>query len=173
MLLKAYMPAVRSAIGMPGLAGRSGQPVVAIEALSACTMRSYARLSAYGPDSPYPEMSQPISRGCRALSCRALSPRPSAVPGARFCTTTSADAISSSRMAPAGRVLEVERERLLAAVDPHEVRGHAADLGVVVAGEVAFSHPFDLDDARPHVRKLSRRERGADGLLERDDDDAG
>jgi hypothetical protein len=69
-------------------------------------------------------------------------------------------------------VLDVEREALLRAVGPHEVRGQALDGLVVAARRIAAARALDLDHARPHFRQLAGRERPGDHLLERDHGDA-
>ena len=70
-------------------------------------------------------------------------------------------------------MLDVERQALLRAIRPHEVGGEAAHALVVATREVAHAWPLDLDDARPEVGELPRRERCSDCVLERDDGDAG
>jgi hypothetical protein len=73
---------------------------------------------------------------------------------------------------PAGVVLEVENDGLLAPVQPHEI-GRLAVYGLVVATrEVAPVRPFDLDYPRAEVGELPGGEGGGDGLLEGDDEDA-
>ena len=66
-------------------------------------------------------------------------------------------------------VLDVERQALLRAVGPDEVRGQAAHARVVAAREVADAGALDLDDAGAEVGELARRERRGDRVLERDD----
>ena len=66
-------------------------------------------------------------------------------------------------------VLDVEGERLLAAVGPDEVRAQAVDAVVVAAGEVAGVGPLDLDHPGAEVGQLPGRVRRGDRLLERDD----
>ncbi len=100
-------------------------------------------------------------------------PRRAAAPGARFCTTTSASSrIRRFRIDLRFRVLDVQREALLRAVGPHEMRRQAAHALVVAAREVADAGPLDLDHARAEIGQLSRRERRRDRVLERDDGDA-
>jgi hypothetical protein len=43
---------------------------------------------------------------------------------------------------------------------------------VVVSREIAHARPLYLDNARTKIRKLTRRERRSDSLLEGDDSDA-
>jgi hypothetical protein len=69
----------------------------------------------------------------------------------------------------AGRPASV---RLLAAVEPHEVRCEAVHNAVVVAGEVAVTRSFDLDDAGAKVGEVAGGERAGDSLFERPDCDA-
>jgi hypothetical protein len=66
-------------------------------------------------------------------------------------------------------VLDVERQALLRAVGPDEMRGEAAHPGVVAAREVAGAGTLDLDDAGAEVGELACRERCRDRMLERDD----
>ncbi len=68
--------------------------------------------------------------------------------------------------------LQVQRQALLGAVGPDEVRGQPAHALVVAAGEVARARTFDLDDARAHVRQLAGAERRGDGVFQADDGDA-
>ncbi len=70
------------------------------------------------------------------------------------------------------RVLHVERQAFLRAVEPHEVRRQAFDRLIVVAREIADAGTLDLDHARAEIRELARRERRRDRLLERDDRDS-
>lgn len=86
------MAAAMSAAGIPAFTGCSGVPVTDTSPASHCTSMSYARLAAYGPDAPYPEMSTAISRGWSPHSVAASSPSRAAAPWARFCTNTSASA---------------------------------------------------------------------------------
>ena len=67
--------------------------------------------------------------------------------------------------------LDVEDDRLLAAVEPGEVGALAAGRGVVVPGEVA-AVALDLDHAGAGVGEPAGGERRRDRLLERDDQDA-
>ena len=69
-------------------------------------------------------------------------------------------------------VLDVERQALLAAVRPDEMRREAAHAAVVGAREVADTRALDLDDPRAEVGELPRAERRRDRVLERDDGDA-
>ena len=77
------------------------------------------------------------SRRCRRRSAsgalrrapRNDKPMRAAAPGARFCTSTSARASRRARSAGRLGVLEVERQALLAAVGPDEVRRQARGRG--------------------------------------------
>jgi hypothetical protein len=69
-------------------------------------------------------------------------------------------------------MLHVEREALLRAIGPHEVRGEAAHARVIAAREVADTGPLHLDHARAEIGELPRRERCRDRMLEGDDRDA-
>jgi hypothetical protein len=71
------------------------------------------------------------------------------------------------------RMLDVEGQALLRAIGPDEMRGEAAHPFVVGACEIADARTFYLDDPRPEIGELSRRERPGDGVLESDDGDAG
>ncbi len=74
-----------------------------------------------------------------------------------------------------GRVLEVDREALLAAVDGVEDRRIAADLGVAEiepAREVAAVGALDLDDPGAEVGKAQRAVGPGQELAHVDDDDA-
>jgi hypothetical protein len=70
-----------------------------------------------------------------------------------------------------GRLLEIERQRLLRAIEPDEIAGQPLDGGVVVTGEIAALGALDLDHARAEIGELARRERRRHGLLDRHDDD--
>ncbi len=62
-------------------------------------------------------------------------------------------------------VLDVERQALLRAVGPDEVRRQPLHALVVAAREVACPRPLDLDHARPQVGELARAERRRDCML--------
>ena len=70
------------------------------------------------------------------------------------------------------RVLEIERETLLAAVGPDEMRAQAVSSLVIAACEIATIRALDLDDARALIRQLPGTERRRDRVLQRDDGDA-
>ncbi len=70
------------------------------------------------------------------------------------------------------RVLHVEREVVLAALGPGEVRGRALDAPVAAAREVAGAGAFDLDDARGQVRQPAGGKRRRNSMFPRDDDEA-
>jgi hypothetical protein len=74
---------------------------------------------------------------------------------------------------PARAGLQVQGQRLLAAVEPDEVAGQALDRLVVVPGEVASPRPLDLDDPRSQVGELTGGKRRSDRLLDRDHRDPG
>ena len=69
-------------------------------------------------------------------------------------------------------VLEVQRQRLLGAVQPDEVAGQAAHGRVVATRKVADLWPLDLDHARAKIGQLASRKRRRDCLLQGDDRDA-
>ena len=69
-------------------------------------------------------------------------------------------------------MLDVERQALLRAVGPDEVRGQAAHALVVAAREVADAGTLDLDDAGAEVGELAGGERRGDGVLAGDDGDS-
>ncbi len=62
--------------------------------------------------------------------------------------------------------LEVDRQRLLAAVEPGEVGAGAVHDVVVLAREVAAVGPLDLDHARAEVGEVAAGERDGDRLLD-------
>ena len=66
---------------------------------------------------------------------------------------------------------QVQGQRLLGAVEPDEVAGHALDRFVVTPGEVPYAGALDLDDPRAEVGELAGGEGGGDRLLEGDDRD--
>src|SRR3979411_1468216 len=70
-------------------------------------------------------------------------------------------------------MLDVERQALLRAIGPYEMRGEAAHPFVVGTREIADARTFYFDDPRPEIGELPRRERPGDRVLERDDGDAG
>ena len=67
---------------------------------------------------------------------------------------------------PTACVLGVERQRLLVAVHPHEVRAEPVDAVVVAAREVAGVRPLHLDHARAEVGELPRGVRRGDRLFQ-------
>jgi hypothetical protein len=67
--------------------------------------------------------------------------------------------------------LEIERDRLLAAVEPDEIGALAMDGGIVGAGEIALG-PLDLDDTGPGIGQPAGTERRRDRLFDADDEDA-
>ena len=67
------------------------------------------------------------------------------------------------------RVLHIEHDAALAAIQPREVRRDAVERAIVMAREIAAAGPLDLDHVRAHVGELARAERSGRGLLERDD----
>ncbi len=67
-------------------------------------------------------------------------------PGLRFCSSTSAPAISCSQLrARPSLVARIDHGGILAAVEPDEIAALALRRGIVAAGEVALG-PLDLDD---------------------------
>src|SRR5687768_9648306 len=69
----------------------------------------------------------------------------------------------------AGRLFQVESERLLGAIQPHEIAREARHRSVVATCKIAVIRPFDFDDARAQVGKLARGERRSYRLFDRDD----
>src|SRR5436190_17151365 len=69
-------------------------------------------------------------------------------------------------------MLHVERQALLRAVGPDEVRRESTHAFVVAPSEIAAARSLDLDDARAEIGELTGAERTRDGVLERDDLDA-
>ena len=70
--------------------------------------------------------------------------------------------------APVG--FQVDADRFLAPVEPHEVRRQPVHGGVVVAREVALAGALELDHPGAEVGEVTRRHGGGDGLLERGDE---
>jgi len=66
-------------------------------------------------------------------------------------------------------MLDIERQTLLRAVAPHEVRCHATYALVIRTREVAAAGPLDLDDAGAKVGELTRAGRRSDGVFQRND----
>ena len=66
------------------------------------------------------------------------------------------------------RGLEVDRDRLLAAVEPDEMRSGAVHDVVVAAGEVAAVDAFHLDHPRAEVGEVAGGQRCGNGLLDGD-----
>src|SRR5690606_34290129 len=73
---------------------------------------------------------------------------------------------------PGLRVLHVERQALLGAVGPDEMRRLPAHALVVAAREVAAARALDLDHARAEVGELARAVRRRDCVLQGDYGDA-
>ena len=70
------------------------------------------------------------------------------------------------------RVFQIQRNALLAAVGPDEMRGEAARAMVVGARKIAASGALDLDHARAVVRQMAGGEWRGDRVLQGDDDNA-
>jgi hypothetical protein len=68
--------------------------------------------------------------------------------------------------------LQVDGDRLLAPVEPDEVRAGAVDHVVVAAREIASVDPLHLDHPGAEVRQVPGRQRGGHGLFDRHDGDA-
>ena len=66
--------------------------------------------------------------------------------------------------------LEIERQRLLRPVGPHEVTGQPLHGVVVRAREVTNTRAFDLDDAGAEIGQLAAGERRRNRLLDGDDE---
>ena len=62
-------------------------------------------------------------------------------------------------------MLEVERDRLLAAVQPDEIAGEAVHIAVIAAREIALG-PLDLDDPRAGIGQPRRAIGGGHRLLD-------
>src|SRR5262249_31701457 len=71
--------------------------------------------------------------------------------------------------APVARLLEVEDDASLSAIQPREVGGHPVQRAIVRARGIAAIRPLDLDDVGAEVRELPRAERSRHRLLEGDD----
>ena len=81
-----------------------------------------------------PLMSQVMRRGCRSRSTFESKPARAAAPGARFCTKTSALGDDAVQQGVVARVLNVEDDGFLAAVEPDEPGALARHHVVVEAG---------------------------------------
>ena len=86
--------------------------------------------------------------------------------------TTSADNASWRAAAPARRILEVERDRALVAIDRGEILAVAVDERRPGAHEIPVGR-FDLDHVGAHVGEQAAAERTGEDLAEFDDFDAG
>ncbi|MCD6054843.1 MAG: hypothetical protein K0Q96_2035 [Rubrobacteraceae bacterium] len=64
---------------------------------------------------------------------------------------------------------QIQGQRLLGAVEPDEVAGHAHDRFIVTPGEVPHAGALDLYDPRAEVGELAGGEGGGHGLLKGDD----
>ncbi len=69
------------------------------------------------------------------------------------------------------RLGEIEHHRLLAAIEPDEMRALAVHDEVVAAGEIAL-RPLDLDDARTGIGQPAGALRRRHGLFDGDDEEA-
>lgn len=69
-------------------------------------------------------------------------------------------------------LFEIEDDAALAAVEPGEVGGEAAQRAIVAAGEIAAIGPLDFDDIGAYIGELARAKGRGDGLLERHDANA-
>jgi hypothetical protein len=67
------------------------------------------------------------------------------------------------------RLLEVEGQRFLRSVQPHEVARHAVDRRIVCTREIAGAWPLNLDHPRAEVSQMAGGERRRNGLLQRHD----
>src|SRR5215208_7997924 len=64
---------------------------------------------------------------------------------------------------------QIQGQRLLGAVEPDEVAGHAHDRFVVTPGEVPYAGTLDLYNSRAEIGELAGGEGGGDRLLQGDD----
>ena len=117
-------------------------------------------------------MSQTTSRGLLGLQLVGAQPHPGRRAGREVLHEHVGRRHQPEQQLAPPWVLGVERERLLVAVDPDEVRAQAVDAVVVAAGEVAGVRPLDLDHPRAEVGELPGRVRRGDRLFERDDGDS-
>src|SRR5205809_7954564 len=65
-------------------------------------------------------------------------------------------------------MLHVERQALLRAVGPDEVRRESTHAFVVAPSEIAAARSLDLDDARAEIGELTGAERTRNRVLQRD-----
>src|SRR6266550_8371765 len=68
-------------------------------------------------------------------------------------------------------MLHVERQALLRAVGPDEVRRESTHALVVAPSEIAASRSLDLDDASAEIGELTGAERTRNCVLQRDNGD--
>jgi hypothetical protein len=74
---------------------------------------------------------------------------------------------------PVRRCLQVQRDRLLAAVERREIGAVLAHEGREGPRVVAGCGPFDLDDMRPEIAERHGRERPGEHMRQVEDDDSG
>ena len=136
-------------------------------------IRSYAFLSAYGPDV---SVAGQVADDRGADSAVAAHPRRARADRSRR-GRGSAGTRRRRRAAVRGRAAASGRLRSSVS-DSFDRFSHTKWLamplhaGVVAAREVAAVRPLDLDDARAEIGELPRGERPGDGLFDRDDGDA-
>ena len=147
-------------------------PVMEINPVSAWISISYAFLSRYGPEDPYPERSQMMRRGYFLRSSGVAKPSRSVAPGARFCRKISAFSSKRSQDRLGFRPFQIQRQGFLGSVEPHKVAGLPSHDGIVAAREISDLGALDLDHARAQIRQLPRGERRGDGLLQGHDRDS-
>ena len=109
------MPPARSPIGSPmRTGGPPSSPVTDMAPPIACSARSNAGQSRYGPSWPYAEIEHMTSRGLTAANAAYASPSRSMTPGRKFSHTTSASrARSRNTSRPSGFVRSSARDFLL------------------------------------------------------------
>lgn len=128
--------------------------------------------SAHGPVVPYPEIVHGISRGWRSVSADAEA---QAVGGSRRQILYEHVGAGEDLVqdVPAARVLEVQGEGFLGAVEPDEIAGVAVHARVVAAREVALAGPLHLDHPGAEIGELPGGVRSGNGLFQADHRDAG
>ena len=109
-----------------------------------------------------------MRRGCLARSSAAPSPSRSAAPGRQVLQEHVGFRQQPVEHVPRRVLLDVEREALLGAIGPDEVRRQAFHRPVVAARGVAAARALDLDHARTELGELARGKRPGNHLLERD-----
>ena len=113
-----------------------------------------------------------MSRGCSRRSRATEKPSLAAAPGFEILHEHVGPRDHCGKERLVIRLGEIEHNGFLAAVEPDEITALAVYEVVVAAREVAL-RALDLDHAGARVRKATGAHRRGDGLLERNDQEAG